>query len=139
MRTLALVVPALLLAALTGCGKDGDQPPFAELYPVKGIIKRGGEPVNGGAVRFYPDPDKPEFIVNSKVGADGTYSLTTVRTTDTKGERKSGAPAGNYKVVFHPDSTDQTSGGSVTPIPLVKPVAVNAGENDIPIDLPAKK
>ena len=127
------------LGLLAGCGKDGNQPAFSDLHPVKGVIKRGGQPVKGGTIRFTPDPDKPEFLTNSIVQGDGTYKLTTVRTTDSSGERKTGAPTGTYKVVYTPDLADQTAGGSMDPISLVKPVTVTSGENDIPIELPSGK
>ena len=90
-------------------------------------------------VRFTPDPDKSEFLINAVVGGDGSYSLSTVRTTDTKGERKTGAPAGTYKVQYTPDIGDQTAGGSMDPIHVIKPATVNAGPNDIPIELPTGK
>jgi hypothetical protein len=129
---------ALLAAAACGCGKDGKQPDFPDLHPVKGTVTRGGAPVKGGAVQFYPDPARPDFLINSEVGADGTYTLSTVRTTDKSGERKPGAPAGTYKVTFTPPLGDQTAGGAVNPIELTKTFTVNAGNNDIPIDLGKK-
>lgn len=132
-------LPVLLLSlALGGCG-GADQPPFPELSPVKGVVKRGNDPVAGGDIKFTPEPDRPEFIVNSVVGADGTYSLTTVRTTDTRGERKPGAPAGNYKVTYIPPHNSKTSTKSFTPIDLKALVTVQAGANDIAIDLSAAK
>ena len=94
MRTRTLSTAALALALLVGCDKGNKQPDFPDLSPVKGGVKRDGQPVKGGVVQFTPDPDKPEFLINSEVGADGVYTLSTVRTTDSKGERKTGAPAG---------------------------------------------
>ena len=131
---------ALFLAAFAlGCGKDGSQPSFGDLHHVKGAVKQGGQPVRLGVVTFTLDPAKPEFHTNAIVGQDGSYSLTTVRTTDKSGERKTGAPAGTYKVTYVPDLSDQTAGGSQDSIAATKPVTVAAGENDIPIDLPAAK
>src|SRR5215207_3598563 len=118
----------LLLAALVaGCGGGGNQPTFPELAPVK-----------GGAVQFVPDPERPEFLTNSEVGADGTFTLTTVRTTDKAGERKTGAPTGKYKAVYQPPLGDQTAGGQLDPIPVPGPFEVKAGGNEIMIDLPRK-
>jgi hypothetical protein len=138
-RKRCLFLIAIPLVLSLGCGKS-DQPAFSELYPVKGVVKRGGQPVKGGVVRFTLDPEKPEFQTNAIVGEDGTYSLTTFRTTDKSGERKSGAPAGTYKVTYVPDLADQTAGGAQDVISFAKPVTVVAGENDaVVIDLPAKK
>ncbi|HEY1188491.1 MAG TPA: hypothetical protein VGE74_12640, partial [Gemmata sp.] len=111
IRTLSGLAFAALAAALLGCGKDPSQPGFPDLHPVKGVVKRGGQPVSKGTVQFTPDPAKSDFLVNSEVGADGTFTLTTVRTTDSRGERKPGAPAGKYKVTFTPPLGDQTAGG----------------------------
>jgi hypothetical protein len=134
-----LVACAVALGSLAGCGGGDNQPDFPALHPAKGVIKRGGQPVKGGVVRFTPDPDKPEFVINSEVGADGTFALSTVRSTDKKGERKPGAPAGSYKVTYTPSLGDQTATAVLVPVDLPKPIAIQAGENDISIDLPAKK
>jgi hypothetical protein len=139
MRSPSLVASSLAALIAAGCGKDGNQPAFAELYPVNGVVKRGGQPVRGGTLRFALDPEKPEFDSNAVVGPDGSYTLTTYRTTDRSGERKPGAPAGTYKVTYIPDFSDQTAGGSQEPIHLNKPLTVDAGDNDISIDLPAAK
>jgi hypothetical protein len=139
MRT-RTCAPALLVGAalLTGCGQDKKQPDFPDLQPVKGTVKRDSNPVKGGVVRFVPDPDKPEFLINAEVGPDGTYTLTTVRTTDSQGERKPGAPPGTYKVTYMPSLGDQTAGGKMEPIELKAKVTVKSGDNDIPIELPKK-
>ncbi len=137
MRTHTLA--ALAFTLLVGCGGGGtNQPNFPDLHPVKGVVKRSGQPVKGGAIQFNPDPPRPDFLINSEVGADGTFTLTTVRTTDSKGERKTGAPAGSYTVTYTPPLADQTAGGQINPIDLPKPVTVNAGNNDLTVDLPKK-
>lgn len=133
---IALVAFAAALAA--GCGGGTSQPQFPDLVPVKGVVKRGGAPVKGGAVQFVPDPDKPEFLVNSEVGNDGTFALSTVRTTDRSGERKAGAPPGKYKVVFQPPLADQTAGGVLEPVNVPGPVEVKAGGGDVTVELPKK-
>lgn len=140
MRAMRTAPPVLLLIAglaLPGCG-DARQPDFPPLHPVKGVVKRGGKPVSGGSLLFTPDPETPDFRTNAEVGADGTYSLTTFRTTDRKGERKPGAPAGAYKVTYTPTQREQTAGGTLEIVELPKPVTVREGENDIPIELPRK-
>ena len=139
MRTTALVLAISLFTFLTGCGNSSNQPAFSDLHPVKGVVKRNGQPVKGGQLRFIADPEKPEFSSNAIVGPDGAYSLTTYRTTDTSGERKPGAPAGTYQVSYVPDIADQSAGGNMEAIHLSKPVTVSAGDNDIPIELPAPK
>ena len=137
MRTRTLVCALLAAGLLSGCG-SGKQPDFPDLHPVKGVVKRDGQPVKGGSVQFTPDPDTPEFLINSEVGTDGAYTLSTVRTTDKKGERKPGAPAGKYKVTYTPPLSDQTAGGQLNPIELAQAATVSAGNNEIPLDLPKK-
>jgi len=139
MRFSSVLAFGLATAALAGCGGDGNQPPFADLHPVKGVVTRGNTPVKGGAVRFAPDPDKPEFLINSEVGPDGTFSLTTVRTTDKVGERKQGAPAGKYRVTYVPPLGDQTAGGTTDPIDLPQSVTIEAKDNDLKLELPKRK
>ena len=78
-------VLALVLLAGAGCGTPVKGPDFLDLNPVKGVVKRGGQPVRGGSVRFTPDPSQADFVVNSVVGDDGTFALSTVRTKDSKG------------------------------------------------------
>lgn len=130
---------AAVLWALSGCGGGSNQPDFPDLNPVKGVVKRGGAPAKGGSVQFAPDPAKPEFMINSVVGDDGSFALSTVRSTDSKGERKPGAPAGTYKVTYTPPLGDQTADGHVHPVDAPKPVTVKAGDNDLVVELPAKK
>lgn len=134
-----LTACAVALGSVVGCGGSDNQPEFPPLHPAKGVVKRGGQPVKGGVVRFTPEPDKPEFVINSEVGADGTFTLSTVRSTDKRGERKTGAPAGSYKVTYTPALGDQTATAVLVPVDLPKPIAIQAGENDLSVDLPAKK
>jgi hypothetical protein len=128
----------LATALVAGCGGGDNQPTFPDLTPVKGVVKRAGQPVKGGTVQFLPDPDRPEFLTNSEVGQDGTFTLTTVRTTDKTGERKTGAPVGKYRAMYQPPLGDQTAGGQLDPITVPGPFEVKAGGGDITVDLPKK-
>jgi hypothetical protein len=130
---------ATILIAAAGCGGEKQQPAFSDLHPVTGVVKRGGTPMKGGQIIFTADPADASFGCNSVVGADGTFTVTTYRTTDSSGERKPGAPAGKYAVSYIPDIGDQSAGGSMEPIKLAKPVAVNAGKNELTIELPPKR
>lgn len=87
-------------------------------------------------MRFHPEPDKPDFLINSEVASDGTFSLSTVRTTDKRGERRPGAPAGQYKVIYEPRLGDQTADRYREPVTLPKPVTIEAKSNQLTIDLP---
>lgn len=126
-----LGIAVALLAA--GCG-DGNQPGFPDLHPVTGVVTKGGSPVSGGVVKFTPVPDNPDFLINSEVGPDGTFSLSTVRTTDTRGERKPGVAPGQYTVTYIPVAGDQTAGYQ-PPVTLPDPVTVEAKANELTIEL----
>lgn len=131
----ALTIVGLLasLAACTGL----KQPEFDPLHPVTGKVQRGGKPLVGGSIQFQPVPDKQEFSINSLVDQEGNFKLTTVRTTDTKGERRPGAPAGEYTVVYTPESKDQTVAFE-PPITLPKKVTVETKDNNLTLEIPAR-
>jgi hypothetical protein len=131
----ALLVGAIV-ALVFGCNTV-KQPDFDPLHVVTGKVQRAGAPLAGGSLRFNPIPDKQEFIINSVVGADGTFSLTTVRTTDSKGERRPGAPAGEYSVVYTPESKDQTA-AYLPPITLPQKVVIEAKENTLTLEVPVR-
>ncbi|HUR55221.1 MAG TPA: hypothetical protein VMZ71_13895 [Gemmataceae bacterium] len=132
------VLPLLVLF-VAGCGGgDANQPKFPDLHPVKGVVKNAGTPVKGGVVTFAADPPSQEFLVNSEVAADGTFTLSTVRTTDTRGERKTGAPAGKYTVAYLPPLGDQTAGPPGVPVDIPTPATVQTGENALTVELPKK-
>lgn len=136
--TLARATLFALALAAAGCGGGAKQPAFPDLAPTKGVVKRGGAAVKGGAIQFVTDPPTAEFLINSEVAADGTFTLSTVRTTDRAGERKPGAPVGKYKAVYQPPLADQTAGGQLDPITVAGPFEVKAGGNEIGVELPKK-
>ncbi|WP_254511057.1 hypothetical protein [Anatilimnocola floriformis] len=129
----AIMLACAITSSLLGC--SAKQPAFDPLHVVAGKVQRAGTPLAGGFLRFNPIPDKQEFIINSSVGADGAFKLTTVRTTDSKGERRPGAPAGEYSVVYTPDSPDQTA---ANPITLPQKVVIEAKENTLTLEVPAR-
>ena len=133
-------VPLCVLTAalVVGCGGGDGQPTFPELAPVKGVVKRVGVPVKGGTIQFLPDPARPDFLTNSEVGEDGTFTLTTVRTTDKTGERKTGAPVGKYRAMYQPPLGDQTAGGQLDPITVPGPFDVKPSGSEITVDVPKK-
>lgn len=130
---LAAALVGAVALALTGCGPK--QPDFEALYPVTGKVQKGGLPVSGGSLRFMAVPEKLEFVIVSEVKEDGTFALSTVRSTDSRGENKPGAPAGDYSVVYTPPNLDQTQ-GFTPPITLPAKVTIKAEPNDLTLQLP---
>lgn len=133
MNVLSRVLLVLTLTFLCGCGPE--QPKFADLHPVSGKITYGGQAPGGGMIKFEPIPANEEFMVNGLLDAEGNFQLTTVRSTDTQGERKNGAPAGEYQVVFIPKNEDQTA-AYVPPITLPNRVKIEATSNVLTLDAP---
>ena len=132
MRTRGLAV-ALGLAALAGCdgGKPkGELPP---LHPATGKVVRGGQPVNGGLVRFFADPEDPDVVVNAEVKADGSFELQTMHAQSQK--RGTGAPAGTYRVTYFPPSGDQTAGPTPEPVEVAQRQTIQAGSNSLTIEV----
>lgn len=132
MRSVMFCAALVGLSCLAGCGTN--QPKFDELFPVTGTVTKGGKTMSGGSVVFEADPPKQGFLINSDVKADGTFSLSTVRTTDSTGERKPGAPAGKYKVTYTPSAGDQTAGYS-PPVVLSEPITVESKPNELKLEL----
>lgn len=122
-----------LLALVAGCG----EPPPPPLNPLTGTITHDGQPVTQGGLIFIPESGSwGGVVVNAAVGKDGTFSATTSRTTGMATTIHNGAPAGRYKVVYHPPSDGQKM-GLETELPEV--VVVEAGVNEIKLVLPEKR
>jgi hypothetical protein len=134
MNLLSRVLLGLVLTILL-CGCAAEQPKFAELHPVSGKITYGGEAPGGGMIKFEPIPANEEFMVNGLLDPEGNFQLTTVRSTDSRGERKSGAPAGEYKVVFIPKNEDQTV-AYLPPVTLPATVKIEAKDNVLTLNAP---
>jgi hypothetical protein len=133
MRTLALVLGLALAAGCDNGKPKGDLPP---LHPAKGKVVRAGQPVAGGLVRFHADPDDPDVIVNADVAADGTFELHTLHALSQK--RGTGAPAGTYRVVYFAAMGNQTEGLPAGPIELPQKQTIQAGNNDLTLELGKK-
>ena len=132
-----LILAALAFSAV-GCG-GSDGPAFPDLAPVSGVVKRGDKAVAGGVLTLTPErADKGEFLINSEVGPDGRFALTTVRTTDRSGERKSGVAAGTYGVTYLPPAGDQTSGGVPAAVTLPPLTVRKEGNTNLTLTLPKK-
>ncbi len=81
-RFVSISTFACLLAALTGCAGE-------KLTSVSGVVTLDGKPVEGATVTFASEDGKTTASGSSD--ASGNFSLMS-------GE-KTGAPAGNYKVM----------------------------------------
>jgi hypothetical protein len=118
---LALLLPLLLVC---GCGRrEAALPP---LHPVHGRVVKDGKPVAGGLIQLVPEHEQAVLVINGNVGADGRFTLTTLRNKD----RAEGAPDGVYLVIYHPPGTEQ----SVQPVRLARPLRIEAGVEEVTIE-----
>ncbi len=129
---------SLLAVAVAGCS-SGSAITFPELHPVKGVVKAGGKTSGGGFLQCVPEGGPNDYIIGSTVADDGTFTLSTSHKDDKSGDRKSGVPAGKYKVTYNPPLGDQTVGPPTEPIQVTKLLIVQAGDNDVIIEVPRKK
>jgi len=133
MRTLGLAAALAVLVGCDGSKPTGDLPP---LHPAKGKVVRGSEPVRGGTVRFFADPDNPDVVLNAEVKPDGTFELQTLHAQSQK--KATGAPAGTYRVTYYPPLADQTAGPNPAPIEVAQKQTIQAGANDLTINVGKK-
>lgn len=120
---------------LTACGCN---PEPLTLPPLSGTLRTADDkPVTAGGLIFIPESGTwGGNVVNASLNPDGTFSATTSRTTDSRTRTIDGAPAGRYKVVYHPPGDGQALGLEVE---LPDVVTVGPQENVLKLVLPEKK
>jgi hypothetical protein len=121
----AAVAAGLLLCAV-GCQKTT----LPKTYPAAGSVKfKDGRPLTGGIVQFQ-SADR-SLTVSGTIGADGTFSLQTLKETT----QVPGAPEGSYTVtVLPPVASDRRL--PFQPVTLPQPYKVEAGpKNEFAIEI----
>jgi hypothetical protein len=76
------------------------------------------------------------MVVNGSVNPDGTFTTMTSRSVGGKTEMAQGAPAGRFKVVYHPPGDGQAV-GTETELPEV--VVIEPKENVLRLDVPPNR
>lgn len=142
-RRFAGLLAAGVLAAsgLTGCGHVEATVP---VYPVTGHVTVGGKPAEGATVTLNPVGVPVLKSVAPKVTSkpDGTFAFSLYTAAD-------GAPKGDYVVTVQwfkmvSDGGSSGAGPNVIPAKYTNPdtspikLTVKEGQNDLPIDIPAK-
>jgi hypothetical protein len=75
-RTLAGIAADILFFSLTACEHN----PVGPTVPVKGSVKRNGEPLQSGSLVFWPDADKGNtgaFEAGAQLDKNGGFDLIT--------------------------------------------------------------
>lgn len=130
----------LLGASIVFLGACTNRTPLPKTYPAGGTVAyKGGVPMSGGVV-LLNSADDPMLRVMGPIGADGRFTLTTVK-DDAKAD---GAPAGQYKAtILLPmarDTREKGLAGHKGELPIVLPQAIRIEERDansIAIELPS--
>ena len=142
-RTLLVSLPTLLtvlvLGMQTGCGPSG---PDIDTFPVTGVVKLNGVPVEGALVSFVADE-------GGKYSPAGTTDMMGKYTLNTMGV--DGAPTGSYKVKILKQKTTEaaptapapTGAGGMPPDENEEDDPTYAGDEGEPVEeagnmLPAK-
>jgi hypothetical protein len=103
-----LLVRALLLTVLLGCGPSGQ----VKTYPVKGKVTYAGKPmVGGGSIALIPLANQEGKTAGGEIKEDGTYELMTYAPGD-------GSMAGEFRVVINQTTVKEptaTPDGSAAP------------------------
>ena len=130
MLRFAIIPSAFLALFCAGCDDSG---PMNHLHPLGGTLH--GQPVKEGGLILIPDGSSSSLIVNGAVQANGTFTVRTEKTLSSgKLEIKPGAPAGRYKVIYHPPSDGATMGLEVE---LAERVTVEPGGTEVLLVLPS--
>ena len=82
-----LLIAMIALPCWTGCG---DKSQLKGLVPVEGVVYYDGTPLEGAAVKFFPE-DVSGRTATAMTGADGKFVLMTLNPKD-------GVAPGEYKV-----------------------------------------
>lgn len=137
MRWMSRISQPAFLLFLTLTISCSESEPKLDLYPLKGTVTRNGQPVKGGGMILAPLASPvPGMSVNASVNLDGTFEAETLRTgKDGRTNAEPGAPAGKYKVTYHPPSNGSKMGLETE---LSGPVTLEAKANTIQIELPSK-
>lgn len=114
MPELKIILCILISLLLAGCGGVGDAP---DRRIVTGNVTLNGTPLEGGVIRFLPQPSGP--IAAGKI-RDGKYEVTN----------KGGVPLGKHKVEIKgtPILPDNTTGMSLGEIDAATKPAIKVPE-----------
>jgi len=86
-----------LLSLSVGCG-PGDR---VEVYPTKGVVLFGGEPMmGGGAISFVPIDSQAGKAAGGTVDKEGNFTMSTYDPGD-------GSMAGKFRVVVMQSTSDE--------------------------------
>ncbi|HVJ68964.1 MAG TPA: hypothetical protein VM510_13330 [Caulifigura sp.] len=97
---------------LAGCGKSNEKATF----PVKGVVKFEGKPLEFGSVVFVPKGGGPTAQAN--IAPDGSYELGSYSLTD-------GAVPGTHQVMILADKPAGTGAGALPEDVIKKPTGGN--------------
>ena len=107
------------------------------MHPAKGKVVRerpAGQRRAGPVLR--PSRTIRTWWSTAEVKSDGTFELQTLHAQSQK--KAKGAPAGTYQVTYYPPAGDQTQGPSPEPVSPSQPQTIQAGSNDLTVEVGKK-
>lgn len=95
--TVRPLVALALLCVFVGCG-SGDR---VEVYPTKGVVRFGGEPMlGGGAISFVPLDGQEGKAAGGTIDEEGRFTMSTYDPED-------GSMAGKFRVIVVQSTVDE--------------------------------
>lgn len=125
-----IVCLAAFIPLIAGCSGEPTR------HPAKGTVTRAGRPVTEGGLIFVLESGPWNGrVVNASVKSDGTFDVETSHTGASETTIKPGAPAGTYKVFYHPPGDGQKVGAEIE---IAERVTIGPGPNELSIVVPDK-
>jgi hypothetical protein len=99
-----LLMPILLLALFSGCGRKSE----IEKVVVSGTVTKGGKPIEKGRITFFPVK-----------GTSGPVSGAEIRKGTYRADGNGGVPVGTHRIEFHEVTVDPKRDPTLPP-PMVE-------------------
>ncbi len=101
------LIPVVIAGIFCGCGGGGSNEKLQKVYPVTGVVKYQGQPVEGATVTFTLGGEKSRTAFG-KSGPNGEFKITTYKKDD-------GAVAGKHAVTVTKVETSEPDANGIVP------------------------
>ena len=118
------------MGLVAGCGESAPRAPPYKTWPVQGrLLDSAGQPLVGGMIELVSEGSPPR---TGRATCRPTES-SRLRSSDTAGNRFTGAAEGEYRVTYIPVmSAEQTE----SPFTWPDPIRIEPRDNDLQLQLP---
>lgn len=130
MFKLVPTTAVLIVFLHCGCSPSTSTPAVKTVAVTGKVLDASGKPVSGGMLSLRSTTNADQ-VASAVVDDSGTFALKAV-----VGDKQvDGALPGEYKVMYAPDSVDQTSSSSELPVDLKKTYNIKEGQTELEIKL----